>query len=180
MLPKIKLPHEAFATVTLVSGSRTGNRRPAVGEPTRRGFANHGIEADALNAQLAGIECLAGGKESGVRVRAVGEPRLAVIRTDQRRGVARTVVVRVPHHLDAELVVSHLTKDVAIAHWNEVVELVNAAVTREREDTLLRKQVVEFELAQLQVQPRLPNRLSSRAITVSKWKEAVSSEEGST
>src|SRR5882762_1922827 len=102
VLPKIKLPHETFATVTLVSGSRTGNRRPAIGEPTRRGFADHGVEADALHTQLAGIECLTGSKESGIRIGAVGEPRLAVIRTDQRGGVARAIVVRVPHHLDTE------------------------------------------------------------------------------
>src|ERR1700681_4361605 len=51
VLPKIKLPYETFATVPFVSGSRAGNGRPAIGEPTRRGFADHSVEADALHTK---------------------------------------------------------------------------------------------------------------------------------
>ncbi len=51
------------------------------------------------------------------------------------------------------MVVSHFAPDVAVALRSEVIELVNAAVTGERKDALLRKQIVEFELAHLDVEP---------------------------
>ena len=58
-----------------------------------------------------------------------------------------------PHHLKAELVVAHLAEDVAIANRNEVIELVDTAITGKGQDALFGKQVVEFELAQLDVEP---------------------------
>ncbi len=59
-----------------------------------------------------------------------------------------------PHYFDAQLVASYLPKDIAVTHWHEVIELINASIGREREDALLGKQVVEFKLAELYVQPR--------------------------
>ena len=56
VLPKIKLPYKTFATITFVSGSRAGNGRPAIGELTRRGFADHSVEADALHTKFAGVK----------------------------------------------------------------------------------------------------------------------------
>src|SRR5260370_28498007 len=64
-----------------------------------------------------------------------------------------------PHHFDAELVGSHLTENVAV--WStgrgqraEVIELGDDDIGRERQNEFLGKQVVEFKLAQLYVQPR--------------------------
>src|ERR1700676_2326613 len=64
-----------------------------------------------------------------------------------------------PHHFDAELVRSHLTEDVAIGNTGcgqraEVIELINTAIGGEREDAFLGKQVIEFKLSELYVQPR--------------------------
>ena len=103
---------------------------------------------------LSRIESLAGGKEPGVRIGTVDQARGAIGRTEQSRRVAGTVVVGVTHQFHAQLVVTDLTEDVAIADRDEVVELVDAAVTGQRQDALLGKQVVEFELAQLHVDPR--------------------------
>src|ERR1700686_4818097 len=59
-----------------------------------------------------------------------------------------------PHYFDAQLVASNLPKDVAVTLRHEVIELVDAAIGRKRQNTFLGKKVVEFELAQLYVQPR--------------------------
>src|SRR6202163_409564 len=64
VLPKIKLPYETFATVAFVSGTRPAYGHPSASEPGGWGFANHGVEADALHTKFAGVKCLAGGKES--------------------------------------------------------------------------------------------------------------------
>ena len=54
----------------------------------------------------------------------------------------------------AELVVTHLAKNIAVAHRNEVVKLIDAAVAGERQNAFFRKQIVEFKFAEFDVQPR--------------------------
>src|SRR6202035_3466573 len=155
MLPEVELPDEAFAMEGFVAhpGARNRPVRSPAGEPSGRSLAEHGVEANALSPRLAGIESLAGGKESGRGI-AIGQAGRAIICAEKRDGIARPIIERVPHQLGAELVVSHFTPDVAVALRTEVVELVDATVSRESEDALLREQIVELELAQLYVKPR--------------------------
>src|SRR5579863_1143143 len=58
------------------------------------------------------------------------------------------------HHFEAELIIAHLAKDVTVTLGNEVVELVDAAISGERENSLFRKQIVELEFSKLHVKPR--------------------------
>src|ERR1035437_245923 len=153
MLTEVELADEAFAVETLVPCSRTRNRRTPAGKPSRGSQPEHGIEANPVHPQFAGVKCLTGGEEPGIRVGAVGQADLAVVRTEQRRRVPSAIIVGMPHHLDAELVVAHLSEGIAITNRNEVVELVDATVAGERQDALFREQVVEFKLTELDVQP---------------------------
>src|ERR1700691_1621101 len=56
-------------------------------------------------------------------------------------------------HLDAQLIVSHLTVNIVVARRNEVIKLVNATLRSQGQNALLRQQVVEFELTKLYVEP---------------------------
>jgi hypothetical protein len=85
----------------------------------------------------------------------------------------------VPQVLDAELVVADLPEDVAVAHRDEVIGLIDSAVAGQRENALFGKQVVEFELAQLEIEPGAVKMLSKRTKTCSKWKAPVGSDDGS-
>ncbi len=51
------------------------------------------------------------------------------------------------HEFEAELIVPNLAENVSIALRDEVIELVDAAVSRESEDSLLGEQIIEFEFA---------------------------------
>jgi len=57
-----------------------------------------------------------------------GQADVAVSRTQQCRRIAGAIVEGVAHQLNTQLVVAHLAEDVAITHWSEVIELVDAAV----------------------------------------------------
>src|SRR5271166_2210973 len=151
---EVELPHETFAAEALIADSRTSDGNSAGGEIVGRRLADHGVEADAFYSELAGVKSLASGKEAGVGIRSCSEIYIAISRTEKGGGVSRTIVPAVAHHLEAELVVAHLAEDVAITHRNEVVELIDASVPGERQNSLFRKKIVEFELAQLHVKPR--------------------------
>src|ERR1035441_3722566 len=139
MLSKVELADEAFATETLVVGAGTRNQRPAASLPRAGSLASHHVKAETLHSELTGIECLTAGDECRIRLGAGGQADVAVVRTNQRHGVARAIVQGVAHNLDTQLVVSHLPEVIAVTDRHEVIELVNAAVTRERQDALFRE-----------------------------------------
>src|SRR5450755_2609751 len=130
MLSEVELADEAFATEALVVGAGTRNQRAAASLPSGGSLASHHVEAETLHSELAGIECLTAGDEGGIGLGAGGQADVAVVRTNQRHRVARAIVQGVAHNLDTQLVVSHLPEVIAITKRNEVIELVNAAVTR--------------------------------------------------
>src|SRR5271168_2362960 len=147
MLAKVELSDEAFTAIGLVLCSRTADRSAAGGEVSRRSFACHHVEAHAVHSEPANIESLTGGDERRVGLLAVWQPYLAVVRAQQRNGIAGSVVDGVSEDFDAELVVSYLPEDVAVACRYEVIELVDATVASQRQDALFREEIVEFELA---------------------------------
>src|SRR5208337_3442849 len=138
MLPEVELSNKALAAESLVTDAGTRNDHRAagtgLGKPGGRSLAYHG-------------------EEPGITV-AVGQAHRAVARAQQSRGVAGAIVVGVAHHFEPELVVAHLSEDIAVPLRDEVVELIDAAVSSEREDALFREEIVELELAQLYVKPR--------------------------
>ena len=90
--------------------------------------------------------------EHGVQTLAAGQPRLTVVGGEQRHGVARVAVVRVARELGADLVVPK-AEVVRAADGQIVVGIQEAAVGRQPRDALLREQVVQLELTDLQVGP---------------------------
>ena len=82
---------------------------------------------------------------------AVGQDHGAVIRTQQRRRIPRTVIVGVAHDFSAKLVVTHLAENVAIAKRDEVIELIDPTVAGKGQNALFGEQIVELKLAQLDV-----------------------------
>src|SRR5579863_761770 len=158
MLAEVKLPNEAFATEVLVPNCSARNYRAAarrsaiLGQPCGRSLSHHGVETNSLHASLASVKSLAGSEESRISV-SIGQLGGAVIGAEDRGRVTRAVVEGVTHHFNPELVISHLSEDVAIIHRRKVVKLVDAAVAGERKDALLRQKIVELELAELHVEP---------------------------
>src|ERR1700730_275960 len=154
MLSEIELSNEAFTTEGLVADpSARCERRTAGSNPGGRGLTDHGVEADSLHSQFTRIECLAGSNERRISV-AVGQANLAVLRTEERDGIARAIIPGVAHQLGAELIVSHLPEDVPVALRPEVIELVDTAVSGEGQDAFFGKQIVQFELSELDIEPR--------------------------
>ena len=58
------------------------------------------------------------------------------------------------HPFHSELIVPNLPKEIAVAYWDVVVELVRTSIPRQRQSALFRKQVVQLEFSKLEVQPR--------------------------
>jgi len=82
------------------------------------------------------------------------------------------------HYLHPELVVSHLPENVAVVQWNEVIELINTPVPVSVRMRFSESKLSSSNLPNFKLSHGLPLMLSSRAITVSKWKAPVESEEG--
>ena len=89
----------------------------------------------------------------GTALTAAGKARVAVHTAEQGDRVARVTVFGVARHFEAELVVSNAAKTVDIAHGQEMIVVPGSADVGEGQEALLRKQCIEFEFPQLDVQP---------------------------
>src|ERR1700733_1075641 len=139
MWTEVELPDEALAAEALIADSRAPKGNLAGSQIVGGRLSYHGVEPDALDSQLAGIKSLAPGKEPGIGVGSGRQVHVAITRAEKCARVAGTVVRAVAHHFQTELVVAHLAEDVAIAHRDEVVELVDAAVPSKGQDALFGK-----------------------------------------
>ena len=84
-------------------------------------------------------------------------------------------------YFEAELVVPDLAEDIAVALRNKVIGLINSAIAGQGENTLFGEKVVEFELAQLHVEPGAAEHIVKPAHDRFKVKRMpVLSDEGST
>ena len=57
------------------------------------------------------------------------------------------------HKFGANLVIAQ-TEDVRVSHGQKVIQLIGAALIRKCQDPLLRQKIVQFEFADLHVEPR--------------------------
>src|SRR5262249_1020273 len=114
---------------------------------------NHGVSADPLDSELAGTEGLAPRKEGRVGVPAVLQIDVAVSGTEHRRRQPRPPVEGVAHPFGAELVVADLAKDIAVVDGNEMEKLISSAAGGKRQSALFGDETVQFEFADLQVEP---------------------------
>src|SRR6202035_818424 len=137
---KIELANETYATVTLISNTRSGDWHPARRAIEGWRLSYHGVETKTLHTQLAGVKCLTGGKETAISIRAIRQSDLPVDGAQQGCRVTRAIISRMAHDLDAQLVISDLPENVAVADWQEVIRLVNATNTGQGQNALLRKQ----------------------------------------
>src|SRR5580658_1282397 len=136
MRAEIKLPDEALATETLVGDSRSAEGHRALSQIISCRFSCHGVEPDPLHPELARVEGLAPGKEPGVGVGSGTQVHVSVTRTDQGGGNAGAIVHRMPHVLEAELVVANLTEDVSVTDRDEVICLIDTTVAGQGQNSL--------------------------------------------
>src|SRR5262249_4767149 len=68
--------------------------------------------------------------------------------------IPRVAVRIVPGKFESQLVVANATETIAIPLRQEVVVKPRAANTRQRQETLFREKIIEFEFPNLYIQPR--------------------------
>src|SRR5271165_3728798 len=125
-----------------------------------RGLADISKCADALQAEASDLKGLADGEEAVIGATG-GQPRLTVICTQKRGGITGAVILGVPHHFHAHLVVANpktkLRKSevetVVLGGGRKVIVGINAGNAGEGENALFGQQIVEFKFAKLDVKP---------------------------
>src|SRR6266851_3880675 len=134
----LDVPHadEASAVERFLAETIKLSCAPALRQVIRRRTAEIGKRSHALQAEAASLECLAG-RQVGVITVAVGNTYVAVVTTQQGRGIASAVIFGMPHQFHAKLVVAQ-SENIGIADRHKVIELVQSAVTRQREDAFFR------------------------------------------
>src|ERR1700722_16420943 len=149
----------ADAVERLITQADELDRRSATaaGLVVRGPLADKGERPDALQAEGAAIESLAEGEVDvvaamGGQAAATGEAHVAVIAAKHGDRVARVTVLGVPGEFNAELVVT-VAEVVRTAGNVVVINLVEAAVSGKKEETLFGNEVVHLELAGLDFEP---------------------------
>src|SRR5579863_3445687 len=114
VLAEVKLPDKALTAEGFVADASSRDWRAPGRQVVRRSFTDHGVGADTINSQFARVEGLAGRKETRVGV-SIRQADVSIVGTEHGRGITGAIVIRVSHHFDAKLVVTHLPEDIAVA-----------------------------------------------------------------
>ena len=114
---------------------------------------------DALQTKPSDLKGLTGGDKGSVR--ATGrQVHVAVIGADQGNGITGAVIRRMPHYFHSKLIVANAEHErqerrvdtVVLGGWLIVIVGINAGDVGQSQDTLFGQQVIELELAKLEVE----------------------------